>query len=161
VSGRRRISSCDRSFGEIRASLGDLIKMVTLDEPPGSVKKADAAQVSYSSSSSSSFSNLAARRGWSRKSGHVCSVVFDMRFDFVEDLSRRDYRTEPGVLTPGTSPTHDAPCLSAVVSGMRDEGGKGRKIFVRPFVWRLHHNLRQRFYRHLRGGTFFYSVTWG
>ena len=45
-------------------------------------------------------------------------------------LSRRDYRTQPGVLTPGTRPKNAPPCLSAVVPGMWDEGGKGRKIGV-------------------------------
>ena len=45
-------------------------------------------------------------------------------------LSRRDYRTQPGVLTPGTRPKIAPPCLSAVVPGMWDEGGKGRKIGV-------------------------------
>ena len=50
--------------------------------------------------------------------------------DWVTLMSRRDLRTEPGVLTPGTRPENDPPCLSAVVSGTWDEGGKGRQIVV-------------------------------
>ncbi|MBV9878387.1 MAG: hypothetical protein JO025_26890 [Verrucomicrobia bacterium] len=38
---------------------------------------------------------------WSRKRGQVWALAFDQLSDFVEDLSRRDYRTQPGVLTPG------------------------------------------------------------
>jgi hypothetical protein len=45
-------------------------------------------------------------------------------------LSRRDYRTQPGVLTPGNPPT-SRPALPVRRSfGMRDEGGKGRRIFL-------------------------------
>src|ERR1700723_286430 len=36
----------------------------------------------------------------------------------------RGNRTQPGVLTPGLGIIKRLPCLSAVVSGIRDEGGK-------------------------------------
>ena len=45
-------------------------------------------------------------------------------------LSRRDYRTQPGVLTPGNTPTSRPALPVRRSSGMRDEGGKGRKIFL-------------------------------
>jgi hypothetical protein len=49
-------------------------------------------------------------------------------------LSRRDYRTQPGVLTqvltPGNTPTPRPALPVRRSSGMRDEGGKGRKIFL-------------------------------
>src|ERR1700733_9047227 len=44
-----------------------------------------------------------------RKCGQGSTLVFDLLFDFGEDLSRRDYRTQPGVLTPGTGPNQGAP----------------------------------------------------
>jgi hypothetical protein len=46
---------------------------------------------------------------WLRKRGQVCGLVFDLLFDFAGGLPRRDNRTQPGVLTPGTGPTTTRP----------------------------------------------------
>jgi hypothetical protein len=46
----------------------------------------------------------------------------------------------------------NTPCLSALVSGTREEGGKGRKIVSYRVA-----SKEPRIYRHLRGGTFFLS----
>ena len=54
---------------------------------------------------------------WLRFCGQVFKSIFVPR---IRILSRRDYRTQPGVLTPGTDK-----------KGARPEGG-GRKVFPSP-----------------------------
>jgi hypothetical protein len=49
-------------------------------------------------------------------------------------LSRRDYRTEPAVLTPGRRPRSESALPARRSLGMRDEGGKGRQIARSGFI---------------------------
>ncbi len=71
-------------------------------------------------------------------------------------LSRRDYRTQPGVLTPGNTPTPGPALPVRRSSGMRDEGGKGRKIFlIDGSLGKALRTARTPVLSPLQGGTFF------
>jgi hypothetical protein len=102
---------------------------------------------------------LASGMMWLRKCGQV---VRSYRILCPEGPARNasrsdaggDYRTEPGVSTPGHIDNRAPPCLSAVVLGMRDEGGKGRQKFVEDLV--QHPGRKTLLYRHLQGGCPFY-----
>ena len=78
-----------------------------------------------------------------RKRGQVCGLVFALRFDFVEDLSRRDNRTQPGVLTPGADKKMSRP-----------EGG-GRTV-ASDYGDVFKQTVDQNIFRPFRAGSPFY-----
>ena len=59
------------------------------------------------------------------------------------NASRRDLRTQPGVLTPGTRPITNRP-----------EGAEDGNSDL-PFVWSVSAYVKHRFYRPFRVGSFF------